>query len=87
MSWRIELTPRAFAEIAASGVGRDILKAIRELEAGPNQVDLARTSATSRFWTLFPAGRPASDWQIVLWFDEEGESIIWIYSARKTKKR
>jgi hypothetical protein len=34
MAWRIEVTPRAFAEIAASGVGRQLLQAIRELEAG-----------------------------------------------------
>ena len=86
MAWRIELTPRAFAEIAASGIGRDLLKAIRELEAGPNQVDLERTSATSRFWILFPKTRPASDWEIVFWFDEEGEPIFWIYSARRAKK-
>ena len=85
MAWRIELTPHAFADIAASGIGRDLLKAIRELEAGPNYVDLERTSASSRFWILYPKTPPASAWRIVFWFDEEGEDIFWIYAVRRRR--
>ena len=78
------MTPRAFAEIAASGVGRELLMAIRELERGPNQVDLERTSATSSLWIMFPKTYPANEWRVVFWFDAEGAPILWIYAVTKT---
>ncbi len=69
MTWRIEITPKAFAQIAASGIGRHLLRAIRQLEHGPNAVDLEIFPGRSRTSFMYPLEAPASEWRILFWVD------------------
>src|SRR5438552_1484217 len=60
---------QSFRSIAASGIGRQLLRAIRQLEHGPNAVDLETFPGRSRTWFMYSPEAPASEWRIPFWLD------------------